>query len=294
MKNNILYSILQYKHSLVLGEALNIGVIFSFPEVNEVYFVAGDTKRVKSIYSSFDSGIFNIFTKSTKNTLFYRGINSNTNNLFGNILFVANTKESLKDYINNHILPEDSTSLQFTDIYTSVNNFESNEKAIVEICKNFLPSIDHKKELSKHNENYIQKKFLDSIIERKINPDHRFIKNKVIEYKGIKLGFELAWKNGITHLVKPISFDLQEGIAIQDKSVRYFGYLDLLSEYAKRSEYKFDLLLGKPQDESLITYYENAVEILDGASAPKELVLEENLLRYSDSTAEVLHKKGIE
>ena len=294
MKNNLLYSILQYKHSLVLGEALNIGVIFSFPNDNQVYFVAGDTKRVKSIYSNFDSGIFNIFTKSTKNTLLYRSINANINTLFGNILFVANTKESLKDYINSHILPEDSSSLQFTDIYTSVNNFDSNEKAVEEICKNFLPSLDHKKELNKHNEGYIQKRFLDSIIERNINPDHRFIKNKVIEYNGIKLGFELAWKNGITHLVKPISFDLQEGSAIQDKSVRYFGYLNLLSEYAKRSEYKFDLLLGKPQDSSLVPDYENAVQILDGSTAPKQIVLEENLLNYSDSTAQILYQKGIE
>lgn len=293
MKRTILYSILQYKHSLVLGEAVNIGVIFSFPEDNQIYFVAGNTKRVKSIYPHFDSGIFNIFSKSTNNTLLYRSINSH-NNLFGNLLFLANTKESLKEYINTHILPEDSTSLQFTDIYTSINSFENNEIAIEQISKNFLPEIDNKKELSKHNEHYIQKRFLDRIIEKNINPDHRFIKNKVIDYKGVRLGFELAWKNGITHLVKPISFDLQEGNAIQNKSVTYFGYLDLLNEYAKINEYKFDLLLGKPQDDGLISYYENAVEILDRSTAPKEIILEENILTYSDSTAEILHKKDLE
>lgn len=36
MNNSLIYSILQYKHSLTLGEILNVGILFYFPG-NNIY-----------------------------------------------------------------------------------------------------------------------------------------------------------------------------------------------------------------------------------------------------------------
>jgi hypothetical protein len=109
----------------------------------------------------------------------------------------------------------------------------------------------------------------------------------------VHLNFDYAWKNGTTHLIKPISFDLKEERDIQIKSIQYFGYLDLLEEYAKKNEFKFDLLLCKPQDEKLLRSYENAIEIINKSKAPKEIFTEERLIEYSDYTANELHKKDL-
>jgi hypothetical protein len=107
------------------------------------------------------------------------------------------------------------------------------------------------------------------------------------------LKFDYAWKNGTYHLIKPISFDLKEEREIQSKSVQYYGYLDLLKDYANSNDYVFDLLLWKPQDERLLNSYHNAIEIIDKSKAPKKIFTEETLADYADYTAAELHKKDL-
>jgi hypothetical protein len=50
MNKSIIYSILQYKHSLALGEILNVGILFYFPEEKQFEFALGDASRLKAIY----------------------------------------------------------------------------------------------------------------------------------------------------------------------------------------------------------------------------------------------------
>lgn len=295
MTKQLIYSILHYKHSLVLGESLNVGILFSFPDEDKIQFVVGNTKRVKCVYPEFDSSIFNSITSKIKTRAIYKDDNSLLSGLVTtNYNYKVKNKESLKEYINNFILNEDSTSLQFSDIYTAVNVFENSQQAIEQFTKILLPNTDIKKEIDRHNENYIKRRFLDCLIKRDINPEHRLSYNKHVATKSISLNFELAWKNGITHLVKPLSFDLTEGTLIQNKSVTYFGYLNLLNDYAKLNKCTFDLLLSKPQDEKLVPYYNNALDILNDAKAPKTIITDETFEDYSDETAKILITKGID
>ena len=156
-----------------------------------------------------------------------------------------------------------------------------------------MPEHEIKKDLNRHNEHFILKQFSDQLIKRNIVIDHRFTKNKRVQTKGVNLNFEYAWKNGITHLIKPISFDLQEEREIQRKSVEYYGYLNLLDEHAQRNDYKFDLLLWKPQDEKLYKPYQNAIEIIEKSKAPKQIYTEDSLIEYTNFTADELHKKDL-
>ena len=59
MNKVLTYSILQYKHSLLLGEAINIGVLFYFPEENHLEFAYGTSTRARAIYEDFDTTLFN-------------------------------------------------------------------------------------------------------------------------------------------------------------------------------------------------------------------------------------------
>lgn len=286
MNEQFIYSVLQYKHSLALGESLNIGVLFSFPNENKIYFVAGNTQRLKCVYPNFDSVIFTKISRSIK--LKVDNYNSANNPLYN----IENL--SFKDYINSKILPEDSSSLQFTDPFVVTNDFKNSKKAIDEFSKILLLNTEEKSDEHKHNEQYIIKNYSDRLV-RKVNNiklDTRLRRDYQINTKKASLSFDIAWKNEtLLHLVKPISFDLTDEHHIQDKAVRFWGYFGLLNEYAKKNDLYFDLLIAAPQNQDLNNAYLNALDTLKGTNAPKGIYTEDEWEEYSDETASNLNKE---
>ena len=292
MSNHIFYSVLQYKHSIVAGEALNVGILFLFPKKSEIKFVVGNLQRIKILYPEFETNLPVKINKNINRKI--AKIHSEVNSLFSDrVIYSVNTEDSLKDYIKKYIFLEDSTSLQFSEPFTAVDVFNNIDKTIQEYSKVLLPEIEEKKLLNKHNEKYIIQQFAEQLIKKNIVIDHRFIKNKVIKTTGIDLTFDYAWQNGTTHLIKPISFDLKEERDIQKKSVEFYGYFNLLDEYAKINHITFDLLLWKPQDEKLFKSYQNAIDIINKSKSPKKIFTENNLSEYIDYTVEELHKKDL-
>lgn len=182
------YSILRYNHSQVLGESLNVGILFSFEHEHKLHFVAGNLQRVKAVYPEFDTSLFQSIVKNIK----FKVAQRVNNDLFPE-------KYSFKEFITRFLLPEDASALQFSDPYTAVNTLGSSEKIIDEFSKIWLPEAEVRKEEIRHNETFILRKFTDSIASQQINIDHRMSRNQVIQIKGVKLNFELSWKNGIVH-----------------------------------------------------------------------------------------------
>ncbi len=58
MSNYFIYSVLQYKHSLALGEILNVGILFYFPADVKFEFVTCDATRAKLIYPDFNNSLY--------------------------------------------------------------------------------------------------------------------------------------------------------------------------------------------------------------------------------------------
>lgn len=148
MTNTFTYSILQYKHSLLLGEAINLGVLFSFPHYEHLQFVSGNTNRVKSVYPEFNKGlisnIFNSIEKKTKDEgkSLFKCINSNGN---------------LKDYIHRNFLQEDASALQFTEPISVADTFDNYKNTINTFSQLLLPGlIIRKPNLIRHNEDFDQ------------------------------------------------------------------------------------------------------------------------------------------
>jgi hypothetical protein len=105
------------------------------------------------------------------------------------------------------------------------------------------------------------------------------------------LKFDLAWKEKSTNLVKPLSFDLTEEKSIQEKSLINYGYLDLLGDYAKENNYRFDFIVAKPQNKTLYKAYDNALGLLELSKAPKRIITENLLKEYSEEAIEELSKQ---
>ncbi len=290
MTNSFTYSVLQYRHSLVLGEAINVGILFQFPVEEKLKFVAGNAYRLKAIYPDFDQTVYNYLIKSIEKKL-----KEESKSLFR----FANAKSDFKKFINAFILPEDATALQFKDPVSVLGNTDgaynsdSLSKIVDGFSKMLLPGIITKMPgIQRHNEHFLIKSYIGYIFEKHKDLEKKINRNRVIKTEvhnsKIELKFELSWQNGATHFVKPLSFDLTEEKAILDKSLVNYGYLNLLGDFANQHDYHFDFIVSKPQNKELYTSYENALGLLQLSNAPIRIVTELELKDYSEETIEEL------
>lgn len=275
---SLTYSVLKYHHSLVLGEAINVGIIFYFLEEERLEFVAGNSNRIKSIYPDFDQTVYNYLIKSIE-----RKVCEVKESIFSSFI----SKTDFKKYINSSILPEDATVLQFSDPTKVSTTIKGADKIIDDLSRVFLPGIITKKpEVVRHNESFLIKKFVSYISDKDKALEKKLIRNKTIHaevnHTKIELKFDFAWQNGSTNLIKPLSFDLSDEQSIQNKSTQYFGYLNLLTDYSKKNNLRFDFLVSKPQNKDLVESYETALNILELSDAPKRIITEADIQNYSD------------
>jgi hypothetical protein len=276
---------------MVLGEAINVGVLFEFPIQEKLEFVSGNAQRLKAIYPDFDPTVYNYLIKSIEKKL-----KEEKETLFHN----PNLKSDFKRYLHTTILPEDATVLQFQNPISVLGNRKDIGKArsITDIIEAFsrllLPGVITKRpEIVRHNENFLIKKFTGYFLSYP-ELEGKITRNTVLRTKvdnsEVELKFDFSWQNGSTNFIKPVSFDLSEERLILDKSLVNYGYLNLFGNYAADNNYRFDFLIARPQDKSLYKSYENALGLLNQANAPKRLITEENLKDYSDEAISSLSK----
>lgn len=282
MKAPFTYSILQYKHSPLLREAINVGVLFAFPDDDRVRFSFGNSFRLRSIYPNFDSSLFAATIKH---------INSKISDLSKDILFKNSSPyENFIGFINANLLSEDATVLQFSQPIKAVS-ISDIEDTVRSYTKLLLPGLDiEKSNVVKHNEAYIIREYTKYLSEG-FSPSHienRIKRNFPVEYKGVPAKFDLSWKYGTTNLVKAVSFDLKESADIHNKCAQWFGTCTLLAGYAEKHECRFDLLVSKPTDRKLWKDYDKVLVTLYDINAPKKIVKESELKTYSEETRQYL------
>lgn len=272
MNNYFTYSVLQYKHSLALGESLNVGILFYFPIENSFEFVSGDGYRAKAIYHDFDNSLFNGYLKTIQ-TKIKKHVD----------LFNENpVSYDFAKYIHKYILAEDAAGLIFREPVNVKNVFGDKKKAVDEYSTILLPGINiEKPSIIKHNENYIIKKFNGYIFKLDKSLESKFKKNEVIKTNHFNLKFDLSWEKKTYNYIKPINFDFSDEVSIQTKAAVFYSYITDLSDYTNKS--RFDFLITKPQDSTLNHAYENALDFLNNAKTTKQLITEDELENYSQN-----------
>jgi hypothetical protein len=283
MKKTFLYNILQYKHSLILNESINIGILFVFPQENVIKYVSGDLERVKLIYPNIEISVVEKIIKGIVKKVEARHLNEK--NLFSSLPDSVQLEEHQK------LLRNDDSSLQFTETKKTIYPFEDIGVIISEYSDLLLPAISDNDIEARKDEHYILKTYTNYLIQKVPRIDNLIAKDRIIESNGIKLKFDYGWQNGTFNLVRPVSFDLKKPSLIQTKSVTYFGYLYKLKTYALKNKARYDLLVGKPQNENFIEEYERAIKTIESAKAPIRIIAEQNLQEYSEETVHSLKKK---
>ena len=276
MNDFFTYSVLQYKHSLALGEILNVGILFYFPIENKFELVEGGGSRIKSVYPDFDNGLFNSYLKTI-------GLKINDHiNLFSEIP----NQSTLPNYIHKYILAQDAAGLIFREPVYVKNVFGNNQKAIEEYSKLFLPGINIEKSIvTKHNEQFIKRQFKGYLSNKDALIGQKLKTNQEIKTKTCTVKFDYAWNQ---NFIKPLSFDLLDETSIQTKSAVIHSQLIQLEEFAIKNSIHFDLLIAKPQEPDLLNEYNNALDLIDSVSTNKSLITQDKWEEYFEKTFEQL------
>lgn len=278
MNRPFTYSVLQYKHSLILGESLNVGILFYFPIENKFEFVKGDGTRAKSIYPDFDNATFNAYIKAI------------TNKVKAHVdLFNKLEKASdFSKYLHQNILAIDAAGLIFKEPVSTSTDINDLKQIVNEYSKLLLPGINLEKPvITKHNENFILKTFNSYLFSKNKDIEKKLKKNEIVRTKHFSIKFEYSFQNTKVNYIKPLSFDLNDETSIQNKSAILYSQLVDLKDYIKSSPSQFDILIAKPQN-GFKREFENALDLIDSVNIPKQLILDEGWNKYSEETLKLL------
>lgn len=287
-----IYSILQYKHSQALGEVLNIGVLVYVPSVKKLYFIHPEKlirlrfayphltseKTIKAYLKSFTDKIHNLNKQS-------------------DIFIDFGLEKSLNYFAETELIPQDASSLQFTESRRGIEYTDNIELLIKQLYNSYLLAfespIGHTSQINEEALISKYKSLLKTLDTENngelIKNSKRFFYDYVLDVDSQKhFKFDVAWQNGTLNLVKPISFDVIKPETIINKAYRYFGQFTDLEGYAKSKNYRFDLIIAKPQDKSLYKSYDTALELLHKPDNVK-IVLDKDLPDYTQKTYEAVY-----
>lgn len=282
------YCLLQYHHSQLLGEVLNIGLLAYFPTHKQLAFIYPEKLiRLRFAYSIIPE-------KTIKSYFKYFNKRIGEINQDVGIFADYDLTNSFGDFIAQEFLPADSSALQFGNYRTSVMYTDDIQHlkdqlynlyfSVFQYQEGVAKRIDESTLLAKYRK-YL-KQYSNGAISLK--EDKRFQLDYTIEpMPATTVKFDLAWRSKDSlHLVKPISFDLSRQDVITRKAYQYFGQFLDLENVAQEKKYQFDVLLAKPRNKGLYKSYDNAIRLLE---KPKQVNLIEpaGLDQYSKTTADL-------
>ena len=144
---------------------------------------------------------------------------------------------------------------------------------------------------ARHNEDYLLRQYKRLLTRSQANIEEYLQPGITVQSDSVALKSDLVWQNGTTNLVKSIGFDLLDAENINRKSLEYFGRLNFLTKLALQEHYRFDLLISKPQHPKLHAAYYKAKDILQSSPAPKVIVEEQEIERYTEKTIREIVKE---
>ncbi|MES2108367.1 MAG: DUF3037 domain-containing protein [Bacteroidota bacterium] len=112
MNNTFAYIILQYCHSILTREAINVGVLFKFSNENEIRIYFKETDMLHFLYREFDQNAFDLALEFIREGISKYNQEQGETNL--------KLDQNFTEFIRNKLKWQDSL-LQFSDPFISVS-----------------------------------------------------------------------------------------------------------------------------------------------------------------------------
>ncbi len=278
MSKTYSYTVLRYRHSLLLQEEVNIGLLFFFQDDKKVEFLyPGKLERLSSLYPDFSAKQIRKYFKAFRRSAEKLTKSWNT----GSEYLYSETPEVLTE---KYFLTSNSYSLYFTEFK---NGLYENLEEIKQYYFDRYLSVYEGGQYRNKNESYILHYFEKKIRDLSFN-DLEIQKDIVIESDLIKQRFDYGWRNENLHLLAPVGFDLQKGDSIISKACQWQGRLNAISETINARGDKIDLFISRPENRELFADYDRGLKLIDQGIAEKEIVEEDRWESYINSMAKHL------
>lgn len=281
MKDNFYtYCNLKYKHSPFLDESITIGVLVYFGASQRFIFkYSKNLSRIKNIYNNVPEKTIKECLKQIDNLLVrYYSVDEN--------IFPFNDT-NLKEFLTSTILPTGASVLQFSNFRTET--LEHEEKLIEKILLSQYFIEDIKTTINPSKDPIVLDHLISDLNKAgfsQYSKSNRIQRNWEIPTKNGKFNFDFAWKNGVWNLVKPVSFDLTTPDRIISKARNNLGeFTDLYSELDS-TEFKGNIVVGRPKSKFLYPSYDKAIKILEKSKA--RIVEEADQKAYSKYKQDIL------
>jgi len=279
MSKHFLYSLLKYTHSQVLEETFNVGILFFCPDTKEVRFLYPEKlDRVRKLYPNFSENLLKEYLK---------GFKSQALRISREIKF----EEDFNILINDYFLPIDATFLSFSKPKKVILDKNIDEYIKLYYHKYFSVYDVNASTTQKIDEKFIIKNFKSQIENLKNDKikDRIKIREDIIKMQYTDLKTDGYWLNGNRHYLKALSFDLKKPIEIDNKVNIINSKLNLLSKELTEFNYCIDILVAKPQENSLNKDFQKAMKILE-SSDKKIVAVYDSVSEYASFTAKCIEQ----
>jgi hypothetical protein len=275
------YCILQYVHSQLLAERLNVGILFYFPSQGQLVFRSFQRlRKFKWLYPAFPTeGVIKYLKE------FERGAKVNGR------LIQSISQEDFDHVLEKNLLTVESAPFQFSPVKTAVLYSTSIDKIISDYCHIYERDSEKEVDLFKSQQKKESpiRKFKDYLENSLPEIKTQLLPTNPIRIDKVTFKPDLVWQNGSTNLVKEIVFPKTEENLL-DRALLLNRKADYFIDTARANKYRFDFLVQKPLDENLEAPYQNALDILNEIRAPKKIITENELESYAKNAVDDIKK----
>ncbi len=274
MKNQLIYTTLQYKHSLLKRESFNIGLLFYSVIDGKISFIEGlkDIQNLQNYYPNLKVHIIEDYLRLIKEKIrkhsFIPYLDINT----------------FRSFIGKNILTPDDSALHFGKIAVR-SGINGNFQEIVEAySKLFLPySFEQQR-----NKQYIISKY-DTLLSQYLSDEKwTLIENNVILKKEDKtIRFDRYWKSDIDHFVKAVSFDTNTEMSLKQIAKKLRIDLHTIENDLLQNRFSIDFWITAPQKPELNLVYQDVIQNIQNVNLPINLVFEEQWEDYMQKQVKI-------
>ncbi len=242
------YVVLRYIHDVLTGEFVNVGVVMVVPGRPLILTKARKTfGRIKSVFPDLDSEAYKRAIEAIERAMkaVERGLKSEG---------MFTSEKTAGDY-GRIALPLDDSSLQWSLVGAGLT--ADPQKTFNQLYHRFVARYDRALARRRSDDDVwrpVEARLKEHGIKVQLEP-------KRIEGNTDAVEFRHAWKNGRWHVYEPLSFDLSDADNIKDKARRWLGHLSAV-QLGATEDVQVHFIVGRPESESLVPAYRNAVEIL--------------------------------
>jgi hypothetical protein len=185
--------------------------------------------------------------------------------------------------IAHSVLPQDDTAYQWSPLGSGVTSSQNLDRALESVFRRLV--VHHEREATRtsRSDQQVWSKFRSAVRYRN---RLAHLGSKKIATSDDVVEFGLAFKNGIWHCLKPLSFDLQNRKQICGKAHEWLG--KMTSVAGTDEPFKVYFLIGEPARPAMKGACRQAIGILRKATVEKEIIVESRRDRFAEAIEPLL------